>query len=341
MSLPLSKRYRPMEAQPASELPVGPEWQYEPKWDGFRCLAFRDGKRIEQLSKSGKPLTRYFPELVQALSAIAAKKFVLDGEIVIPVHGTLSFDHLLMRIHPAASRVQKLSRSTPSTFIVFDLLVDEDGRSLVKMPLEERRQKLEQFAKRYLKKNQAVRLSPTTEHLAVARKWFHMGVALDGVVAKRRDLPYQTGERTGMQKIKRQRTADCVVGGFRYLEKEALVGSMLLGLYNDAGKLDHVGFTSSIKDEDRPALTKKLERMIKPPGFTGKSPGGLSRWSTKRSGEWQPLAPKLVVEVQFDHFTGGRFRHGTKFLRWRPEKATRDCTLKQVERENRSALDLL
>jgi ATP-dependent DNA ligase len=341
MSLPLTKQYKPMEAQPASELPAGPEWQYEPKWDGFRCLAFRDGAKIELMSKSQKPLTRYFPELVQALSSLAAKKLVLDGEIVIPVDGTLSFDHLLMRIHPAVSRVQKLSQETPSTYIVFDMLVDKDGRPLVKMPLEERRHKLEQFARKYLKGHPVIRLSPVTKDLSVARKWFRMGVALDGVVAKRRDLPYQTGERTGMQKIKRQRSADCVVGGFRYLEKEPLVGSLLLGLYNDEGKLDHVGFTSSIKDEDRPAVTKKLEGMVKPPGFTGKSPGGLSRWSTKRSAEWQPVAPKLVVEVQFDHFTGGRFRHGTKFLRWRPEKAPQDCTLKQVERENRSALDLL
>jgi ATP-dependent DNA ligase len=168
-----------------------------------------------------------------------------------------------------------------------------------------------------------------------------MGVALDGVIAKRRDLPYQSGERTGMQKIKRQRTADCVVGGFRYLEKERLVGSLLLGLYNEEGKLDHVGFTASIKDENRPALTKKVEGILKPPGFTGKAPGGPSRWSTKRSAEWEPVAPKLVVEVQFDHFTGGRFRHGTKFLRWRPEKDPKDCTMKQVERESRSALDLL
>jgi ATP-dependent DNA ligase len=286
-------------------------------------------------------LTRYFPEIVQALSELEAKKFVLDGEIVIAVDGTLSFDHLLMRIHPAASRVKKLSQETPATYIVFDLLVDDEGRSLVKMPLAERRKKLEQFARKYLKGNPVIRLSPVTEDLSVARKWFRMGVALDGVIAKRRDLPYQSGERTGMQKIKKQRTADCVVGGFRYLEKEPLVGSLLLGLYNDEGKLDHVGFTSSIKDEDRAALTKKLESMIKPPGFTGKAPGGPSRWSTKRSAEWQPVAPKLVAEVQFDHFTGGRFRHGTKFLRWRPDKDPKDCTLKQVERENRSALDLL
>jgi ATP-dependent DNA ligase len=341
MSLPLRKNYKPMEAQPASELPTGPEWQYEPKWDGFRCLAFRDGKRLELVSKSGKPLTRYFPELVTALSTLEAKQFVLDGEIVIPVDGTLSFDDLLMRIHPAASRIQKLSKSTPATFIVFDLLVDDAGTNLADVPLEKRRKKLEHFAKRYLKTNPAIRLSPMTEAVAVARKWFHLGVALDGVIAKRRDLPYQSGNRTGMQKIKRRRTADCVVGGFRYLSKKAQVGSLLLGLYDEAGKLDHVGFTSSIHDKDRLALTAKLTKLIKPPGFTGNAPGGPSRWSSERSAEWQPLAPKLVVEVQFDHFTGGRFRHGTKFLRWRPDKAPRDCTFKQVERENRSALNLL
>jgi ATP-dependent DNA ligase len=341
MSLPLSKKYPPMEAQPATALPAGPQWQYEPKWDGFRCLAFRDHGKVELMSKGGKPLTRYFPELVRAIADLAADQLVLDGEIVIPMDGSLSFDHLLMRIHPAASRVERLSQETPSTYIVFDLLVDERGTSLVKSALERRRQKLEQFARKYLKGKRSIRLSPATEDLSIARKWFHMGVALDGVVAKRRDLPYQSGERTGMQKIKRQRTADCVVGGFRYLEKERLVGSLLLGLYNNEGKLDHVGFTSSIKADDRPVLTKKLEAMMKLPGFSGKAPGGLSRWSTKRSLEWKPLAPKLVAEVQFDHFTGGRFRHGTRFLRWRPDKKPEDCTIKQVEGENRSALELL
>ena len=341
MTLPLKQNYRPMEAMPASELPAGPEWQYEPKWDGFRCLAFRDNKRVDLQSKSGKPLTRYFPELVAALAALQAKEFVLDGEIVIPQDGGLSFDQLLMRIHPAASRILKLSEESPSSFIVFDLLVDDRGKSLVKKTLQARRKELERYAKKYFSKSQALRLSPSTEDVSVARKWFHMGVGLDGVVAKRRDLPYQSGERTGMQKIKKQRTADCVVGGFRYLEKKRLVGSLLLGLYNRGGQLDHVGFTSSISAKDRPALTKKLERLIKPPGFTGKAPGGLSRWSTKRSAEWQPLDPKLVVEVQFDHFTGGRFRHGTKFLRWRPEKSPLECTVKQVSRENRTALDLL
>lgn len=341
MTLPLNKKYAPMEAEPATDLPSGSEWQYEPKWDGFRCIAFRDGARVDLQSKSGKPLTRYFPELAAALLALKPKQFVVDGEIVIPVDGHLSFDELLMRIHPAASRVLKLSQEHPCVFIVFDLLVDEKGKSLVKMPLEKRRKKLERVAKSYFDENAAINLSPVTDDLSQARKWFHMGVGLDGIVAKRKDLPYQTGQRTGMQKIKKQRTADCVVGGFRYLEKKPLVGSLLLGLYSEQGLLDHVGFSSAIQDDERLALTKKLEKMIKAPGFTGKAPGGPSRWSTKHSMEWEPLDPKLVAEVQFDHFTGGRFRHGTRFLRWRPEKAPQECTMKQVKRENKSALGLL
>lgn len=330
-----------MEAMPATSLPEAPEWQYEPKWDGFRCLAFRDNNKVDLESKSGKPLTRYFPELVAALRAVRATHFVLDGEIVIPLDGDLSFDQLLMRIHPSASRAEKLGRETPCVFIVFDLLVNAEGKSLVKLPLEERRRELEQFASANLKNDRTLRLSPYTLKLSTAREWFHMGTAVDGVVAKRRDLPYQSGTRNGMEKIKRLRTADCVVGGYRYLEKKPLVGSLLLGLYNKAGELDHVGFTSSFSDDARPALTKKLEKLVKPPGFTGKAPGGPSRWSTKRSSEWQPVRPTLVAEVQFDHFTGGRFRHGTKFLRWRPDKKPAECTIQQVKRENRSALSLL
>jgi ATP-dependent DNA ligase len=341
MTLPLKKTYPPMEAQPAETLPEGSEWRYEPKWDGFRCVAFRDGTHIELQSKSQKPLTRYFPELVAALTALPPRTFVLDGEIVIPIDGHLSFDDLLMRIHPAASRIQKLSQATPAVLIVFDLLVDEKGNNLVTLSLQERRKRLEAFAQKHFQNEGLLRLSPTTDDISAARQWFHMGVGLDGIVAKNRDLPYQSGERTGMQKIKVQRTADCVVGGFRYLSKKKQVGSLLLGLYNSEGKLDHVGFTSSIHDEERAAVTKKLEKLIKPPGFSGKAPGGLSRWSTKRSMEWQPLDNKLVVEVQFDHFTGGRFRHGTKFLRWRPDKAPRSCAMDQVKRENRSALSLL
>ncbi|HXN65948.1 MAG TPA: ATP-dependent DNA ligase [Candidatus Acidoferrales bacterium] len=341
MSLSISTKYAPMEAQPAEELPEGRDWHYEPKWDGFRCLAFRDGNRVTLQSKSGKPLTRYFPELVTTMLSARAKQFVLDGEIVMPVGGNLSFDDLLARIHPAASRIAKLSQETPCVFIVFDLLVDAQGKKLVQLPLRARRRALESFAREVLKDVPRVQLSPATKEISVARKWFHMGVGLDGIVAKRDDLPYQTGKRTGIQKIKKQRTADCVVGGFRYLEKKRLVGSLLLGLYDEQGKLNHVGFTSSIHADDRAALTKKVQALIRPPGFTGKSPGGLSRWSTKRSMAWEPLAPKLVVEVQFDHFTGGRFRHGTKFLHWRPEKSPRSCTMKQVKRESKSALNLL
>ncbi len=346
MGLPLNKNYAAMEAQPAAEVPSGPEWQYEPKWDGFRCLAFRDGDSVDLMSKSAKPLTRYFPELVAALAGLKVERFVLDGEIVIPSDGALSFDQLLMRIHPAASRIERLSQLTPCVYIVFDLLVDDKGKSVFDLPLTDRRQELEKFFLKYVQSNKraaspTLRLSPVTDDFDQARKWFHMGVALDGVIAKRRDLPYQSGTRTGMQKIKRLRTADCVVGGFRYLEKQPVVGSLLLGLYDDEGLLDHVGFTSSIATKERPALTRKLKALIQPPGFTGKSPGGPSRWSTKRSTEWQPLETKLVVEVRFDHFTGGRFRHGTNLLRWRPEKSPKDCTMRQVERENKSALDLL
>jgi ATP-dependent DNA ligase len=341
VTLPLAKTYAPMEALPAAELPSGPGWQYEPKWDGFRCIAFRDGRKIHLESKSGKALTRYFPELVEALAAIKAKQVVLDGEIVIPVDGNPSFDHLLMRIHPAASRVVTLSKQTPAVFIIFDLLVNDRGQLLVKNALLDRRIALEKFAKKYLPKNGLLRLSPRTNDLAAARNWFRMGVGLDGIVAKRTDLAYQSGNREGMQKIKIQRTADCVVGGFRYLEKAKQVGSLLLGLYNTKGLLDHVGFCSSISHDQRPALTKKLHRLIKAPGFTGKAPGGPSRWSTKHSLEWEPLATKLVVEVQFDHFAGGRFRHGTKFLRWRPDKSPRACTMDQVQREHRAAMGLL
>jgi ATP-dependent DNA ligase len=265
----------------------------------------------------------------------------VDGEIVIPIGGKLSFDALLMRIHPAARRIARLSRTAPCLFILFDLLLDPAGKALINSSLRLRRRALVRFAKKFLPERGILRLSPCTKKLAVAKKWYHMGVGLDGIVAKRDDLPYQTGQRAGMQKIKAQRTAECVVGGFRYLEKKQLVGSLLLGLFDDEGRLNHVGFTSSIRDYERPSLTRRLEHLVKPPGFTGKAPGGRSRWSRKRSHEWKPLDPRLVAEVQFDHFAGGRFRHGTKFLRWRPEKEPSACTMKKVERENKSALNLL
>jgi ATP-dependent DNA ligase len=342
MSLPIKPPYLPMEARTAENIPDGDDWLYEPKWDGFRCLAFRDGKTVRLQSKSGQPLERYFPELVDALTDLQPKQLVLDGEIIVPVDGALSFDDLLQRIHPAASRIRKLSLETPAQLIVFDLLVDDKGKSLVKLPLTERRDRLEAFASRYLERNPVVRLSPATTEMTVVRKWFKaVGSGLDGVIAKRLDMPYMSGDRTGMVKVKHRRTADCIVGGFRYAEKARVIGSMLLGLYDDDGLLHHVGFTSSFTAKERAELTPKLERLVKPPGFTGQAPGGPSRWSTKRSAEWEPLATKLVIEVEYDHFTNGRFRHGTKLLRWRPDKSPRQCTLDQVGPEKKSPLGLL
>jgi ATP-dependent DNA ligase len=341
MTLPLAPPYSPMEALPVERIPTGPDWQYEPKWDGFRCLAFRDEEHVALQAKSGRPLTRYFPELVVAVRQLKPRRFVIDSEIVVPDNAGFSFDALLQRIHPAASRINKLSLETPALLIVFDLLVDAHGCSLSGRPLSERRAALEHFFGRFVRTADRLRLSPMTTEPRKAQAWLdRVGSALDGVIAKRRDLSYQSGERTGMQKIKNYRSADCVVGGFRYNESNPVVGSLLLGLYDKKGLLNHVGFTSNIKSKDKPALTKKLEALISPPGFTGNTPGGPSRWSTKRSGEWQPLKPKLVVEVCYDHFSGERFRHGTSLLRWRPDKSPRQCTLDQLtqKKTNLSAL---
>jgi ATP-dependent DNA ligase len=342
MALPIPREYAPMEAKLVAELPRAGEWQYEPKFDGFRCLGFKDEGEVDLRSKSGQPFNRYFPEVAAALEAVKAPNFVIDGELVVPEGSGLSFDQLLMRIHPAQSRVTRLSREHPAVFLVFDLLVDDEGGSLVEQSLRERREALERFFQRHVKGDTVVRLGPKTRDRAAAEQWLRsLGAGLDGIMAKRLDLAYQSGERTGMQKYKRMRTADCVVGGFRYGSREPLVGSLLLGLYDDAGLLHHVGFSANIKADEKPALTAKLEKLIHEPGFTGNKPGGPSRWSSERSGEWKPLATKLVVEVHFDHFSGGRFRHGTKFLRWRPEKAPEQCTLAQVEQEARETLGLL
>src|SRR5688500_15586914 len=336
MTLPIKPPYLPMEARTVDEIPADDGWLYEPKWDGFRCLAFRDGDKVHLQSKSGQPLARYFPELVDAVLGLKPTQFVLDGEIIVPVDGALSFDDLLQRIHPAESRIRKLAVETAAQLIVFDILVDDKGKSLAKVSLADRRTLVEDFAKKFLKRNEVVRLSPATTEMTVVKKWFRaVGSGLDGVIAKRLDKPYMSGDRTGMVKIKNKRTADCVVGGFRYAEKARVVGSMLLGLYDNAGLLHHVGFTSSFNAAFRKELTPKLEKLRKEPGFTGQAPGGPSRWSTKRSTEWEPLAPKLVVEVEYDHFTNGRFRHGTRFLRWRPDKDPAQCRLSQVTRKRR------
>jgi ATP-dependent DNA ligase len=331
----------PMEARSVEEIPSGHDWQYEPKWDGFRCIAFRDGKKIYLQSKAGQPLARYFPDIVAALGKLPDQQFVLDGELVVPVSGALSFDELQMRLHPAASRVQKLAKANPATYIVFDLM-GESGRSYLKQHLRERRRLLERFAHLNLRSTRNIRLSPAATDLRVANKWFKKtGGDLDGVMAKRLDAAYAYGERSAVVKVKQIRTADCVVGGFRYARGARFLGSLLLGLYGDDGLLHHVGFTSAFKASERRALTRKFEALRKPPGFTGNAPGGPSRWSTDRTGEWEPVAPKVVVEVAYDHFTGGRFRHGTKLLRWRPDKKPRQCMMDQVEHHEGKSLMLV
>ncbi len=316
-----------MEARQESELPRDKGWQFEPKWDGFRCLAIRDGDKVEMLSRSGKSLARYFPDMVAALRALKPKRFILDGELAIPVGKILSFDALQLRLHPAASRVNKLAAETPSVLIAFDLLQTPRGKDLTAQPLRERRPALEAYLRGARRGPVAADCSPATEKRAEAERWLKRagGGELDGVVAKRLDERYKPGERA-MVKVKRLRTADCVVGGFRYATNSKQVGSLLLGLFNDEGKLDHVGFTSGISDEERPALTRKVEALKSGPGFTGDAPGGPSRWSTERSAQWEPLKLELVAEVQYDHVTGDRFRHGTRFVRWRPDKRPDQCT---------------
>jgi ATP-dependent DNA ligase len=337
-----------MEARSVDAIPRGKEWQYEPKWDGFRCLLSRDGERVTMQSKAGEDLTRYFPEVVAAALELNAASFMLDGELVVPQGKAFSFDALLQRIHPAASRVKKLAAETPALFIAFDLLATVKQRELSEQPLTVRRPALEAFAKAHFGgADSTFHLSSVTTSFATAQKWLaRAGGGCDGVIAKRTDLPYQAGNRDGMQKIKHFRSADCVIGGFRYATNKSndgnkVVGSLLLGLYDDQGLLHHVGFTSAIKKDDKPALTAKLTPLIAEKSFTGNTPGGPSRWSTERSTQWCPLQPKLVVEISYDHFSGERFRHGTSILRWRPDKAPKQCTLEQLEQRAVDPMKLL
>ena len=326
--------FLPMEARRAEALPTGAGWQFEPKWDGFRCLAVKQGSDVALFAKSGKSLGRFFPEMVELIRRLEGD-VILDGELVIPVGDTLDFNALQLRLHPAASRIRKLSHETPAHYVLFDLLRDAKGKDLLGERLEKRRGALEVYLTRQ-QQAAALRLSPLTHDRAEAEGWLaQTGAALDGVVAKRLDDSYHPGERA-MVKVKRIRSADCVVGGFRYGTDSRLVGSLLLGLYDARGLLDHVGFTSGLAAEERPALTQRLEKR-RGGGFTGNAPGGTSRWSTERSAEWVPLAPDLVVEVAYDQITGNRFRHGTRLLRWRPDKTPAQCTFDQLQREARPA----
>ncbi len=335
IDLPVRPPFPPMEARAVDRIPSGGGWLYEPKWDGFRCMAFRKGDQVLLQSKSCQPLGRYFPELVEALLSLPVQTFALDGEIVIfsrGGEGSLSFDDLLQRIHPAESRIRKLARETPASLLVFDLLVDDRGRSLAEVPLEERRPRLERlFGK--IPEGGSVTLSPATPDHGLAQTWIRElgGAGLDGVMAKRLDAPYMSDDRSAMVKIKRMRTADCVVGGFRWAQAGGKLGSLLLGFCNEAGLLDHVGFSSSFNAGERGELEEVLKPHIGGSGFTGKAPGGPSRWAQGRSTEWVALDPVLVCEVRYDHFSGGRFRHGTKFLRWRPDKEPKACTYEQVK----------
>ena len=334
MNLPIEPPFPPMEAKTRAKLPDDDGWQYEPKWDGFRCVVFRDGGDVHLQSKSMKPLERYFPEVVEMVAALPPKQFVIDAEIVVPVDGRLSFDDLLQRIHPAESRVRRLARETPASLIVFDLLATGAKTSLLERPLAERRPRLEDWAGKYMDGAPRFQLSPATTDIDVARRWLAEMGGVDGVVAKRLDQAYVSGERA-MVKVKRMRTADCVVGGFRWSSnsgkgKDRALGSLLLGLYDDDGLLHHVGFTSGFSNQERKELVAVVEPLMGPPGFTGNAPGGPSRWSTDRSAQWEPLRHELVAEVEYDHFTGGRFRHATRFKRWRPDKAPALCTFGQI-----------
>jgi ATP-dependent DNA ligase len=310
-----------MEALSVDAIPEGEEWQYEPKWDGFRCLAFRDGDKIELQSKSQQPLARYFPELVRAFAKLEARRLVLDGEIAVPEGPSFSFDALLQRIHPAASRVERLSVETPAIYIAFDLLADDDGTSLLELPLRERRRHLERFAgKFFIKGVGSASLLP-------------LQISLKQRIGSRTPRPLSTASSrndaispiapVNAMACRRSRASVPPIASSadRYGKGKKTVGSLLLGLSDTHGLLHHVGFTSSIPASDRPELTKKLAKLVAPPGFTGSAPGGPSRWNQGKENVWHPLKPELVIEVCYDHVTGNRFRHGKKLLRWRPDKS--------------------
>jgi ATP-dependent DNA ligase len=358
VSLPVPFPLAPMEARSADALPEGERWAYEPKWDGFRCLVFRDGADVRLQSKSKKPLGRYFPDVVDAVRALRPRAFVLDGELVVPDGDRTDFDALLQRIHPAQSRVAKLAASHPARLVVFDLLASGPRTSLLERAWQARRPALERWGERYLEGTPCA-LSPATRDRDAALGWLEALRGIDGVVAKDRRSPYLAGSRDGVIKVKRIRTADCVVGGYREASRGGGVGSLLLGLYDADGLLHHVGYTSGLRDRDRASLLERLAPLVPPQagespstgaasagdpapaGFSGNAPGAPNRWSGGQEKPWTPLRPELVVEVAYDQVTHRRFRHGTRIVRWRPDKAPGACTLAQIERRGAGALRLL
>ena len=347
MRLPFAPPLVPMLSHAAEALPGGEGWQFEPKWDGFRTLVFRDGDEILLQSRDEKPMNRYFPELLSPLAAALPQRCVFDGEVVIAGQGGLDFEALLLRIHPAASRVKLLAEQTPASYVAWDLLAlgDEDLREA---PLSARRERLEQALARAAP---PVHLSPATRDRKLAEDWFRRfeGAGLDGVMAKRLDAPYRAGERT-MIKVKHKRTADCVVAGFRWHKKGAgtMVGSLLLGLYDDEDVLHHVGVTAAFPDAMRRQLVEELQ-LLRQNALEGhpwrgwaeaqeeasekgqRLPGATSRWNRGKDLSWEPLRPERVCEVSYDHMQGTRFRHAAQFVRWRPDKPPEECRYDQLE----------
>ncbi len=326
MSIPAA-----MEAQAIDALPEEPGWRFEPKWDGFRALVIKEGEGVEIWSKSGKPLARYFPEIVALVAGLPEAEFLLDGELILPIGDVLSFDALQQRLHPAESRIRRLAHETPAQLMLFDLLA-LNGGALGGQPLAERRAELERFHARH--DVPSLLLSPQADDVEQARAWLlASGGALDGVVAKRADQPYLPGER-GWAKVKQHRSADCVVGGIRRAA-DGGVASLLLGLYGDDGLLHHIGFVAGLPAAERRALGARVAPHLGGAGFTGKAPGGASRWTGGKERSYEPLAPALVVEVLYDQVTADRLRHGARLLRWRPDKATTQCRMDQLIRELR------
>jgi len=318
VKLPLSPPIQPQLAKSARDLPPGDGWCYEPKWDGFRTIVFRDGDEVHLQSRNGRPMNRYFPDVVEQALALPAERFVLDGEMVVTVDGVQEFDLLSQRIHPAASRVERLRNETPADLVAFDLLAVDD-ETLLELPYTERRSRLASLVA------DPVELTPATSDPDDAAEW--LAGTGEGVIAKRADAPYRPGERTGMVKIKRVRTADTVVVAFRYGKEEGTVGSLILGLYgDDDGELRVVGHTSSFRAKQKRELIELLE-----PYRTGeRGAGEPSRWKSEEELVWEGLRPELVCEVEFDHITGHRIRHGAKFARWRTDKEPHECVLSQL-----------
>ena len=320
MSLPLAEPLKPQLARSAKELPAGEGWCYEPKWDGFRTIVFRDGEDVRLQSRNGRPMNRYFPEVVEQVLALPAQRLVLDGEIVVEVDGVQEFDLLSQRIHPAASRVERLARETPAGYVAFDLLAEGD-EALLALPYRERRERLRTVV---ADGDGPVGLTPATSDRDAAGVW--LTGASEGVIAKEAAAPYAPGERTAMLKIKRVRTADCVVAAFRFGKEEGTVGSLILGLYDEDERLREVGHVSGFKAREKRELLGRLESYR----TYEQGSGGPSRWKSDEELVWEGLRPALVVEIAFDHITGHRIRHGARFLRWREDKEPRECRLGQL-----------